>query len=279
MERDLLPRSVKMLDRLISRYMSQPVFTISADADLDTARDRLANHGVSSLAVSDAHNPVAAVISRTDLLAAGSVEVDQKHGALHLRLPPKKVREIANPDVVVVDPEVETVRGAAARMVDRRVHRVFAAKGEHLYGVLSTRDVMRCVADARVTTSIDAVMTTPVHVVEVKEQIQQAVARLQQVGTSAIVVVDPRDWPVGLLTQHEALEARGYFSADTVDLVMSSRFITVHANAALHHVAAQAVATRARHAVVVNDRQVLGVVSGLDFARAAAEWVPEHPRP
>lgn len=274
MERDLLLLPVSMLDRLISRYMSQPVFTISADAELDTARDRLANHGVSSLAVTDGHNPVAAVISRTDLLAAGSVEVDEKHGALHLRLPRKKVREIANPDVVVVDPEVETVRVASGRMVERRVHRVFASKGEHLYGVLSTRDVMRCVADARVTTIIDTVMSTPVQVVEAKEQIDFAVARLRQVGTSAIVVVDQRGWPVGLLTQREALEARGYFSADTVDLLMSPRFITVREGAALHYVAAQAVATRARHAVVVDDRQVLGVVSGLDFAGAAAEWVP-----
>ncbi|HMR08284.1 MAG TPA: CBS domain-containing protein, partial [Polyangiaceae bacterium] len=141
-------------------------------------------------------------------------------------------------------------------------------------GVLSTRDVMRCVADARVTTIIDTVMSTPVQVVEAKEQIDFSVARLRQVGTSAIVVVDQRGWPVGLLTQREALEARGYFSADTVDLVMSPRFITVREGAALHYVAAQAVATRARHAVVVDDRQVLGVVSGLDFAGAAAEWVP-----
>ena len=258
-----------MVEVLVSRYMSKPVFTISADASLDEARDRLTRHGVSSLAVSDGGNPIAAVISRTDLLAAGTVDIAEV--GLQLKLPPKKVRDIANKDVITVNPETETVQAAAAQMVDRRMHRVFAAKGEYLYGVLSTRDIMSWVTDARLEYNISALMSTPVQAVKATDPIEQAVDRLKTVGTTALVVVNDRIWPVGLFTQVQALEANAFFSSDKVDRVMSRRFIVVHANSVVHHVAAQAVATKAHHAVVVDEDEVVGVVSGLDFARVASE--------
>ncbi len=262
-----------MVDILVSRYMSTPVFTISAGATLDEARDRLAMHGVSSLAVSDGGNPIAAVISRTDLLAAGTVDIADV--GLQLKLPPKKVREVANKDVITVNPETETVQAAAAQMADRRLHRVFAAKGEHLYGVLSTRDVMSWVTDARVESNVSALMSTPVQAVQATDSIEHTVERLKTVGTSALVVVNEKIWPVGLFSQVQALESRAFFTSDTVDRVMSRRFIVVHANSVVHHVAAQAVATKAHHAVIVDEDEVVGIVSGLDFARVAAEYTAD----
>lgn len=256
--------------------MTSPVFSISADATLDSARQRLAQHNVSSLLVYDEGRPVAGVISRSDLLAVGTVELDPEHGALHLHLPPKKVRELATIGVVTVDPEVATVQAAAQRMVEQSVHRVFAVEACHAYGVVSTRDVTRAIADARLTQPVRTVMSTPVHTIDCSLEIESALARLRDVGTSALVVIDSSKWPVGILTQVEALEARGFFSVDSVDRVVSTRFIAVHPESALHHVAARAVATRARHALVLDRDEIVGIVSGLDFARAAAEWEPKH---
>ncbi len=260
-----------MLASPVARYMQSPVFSIDGGASLQEALARLTKHGVSSLAVSDGGNPLAAVISRSDLLAAGSVELDDTHGGLELVLPDRLVREIAHRDVALFDPETDTVRRAAALMVERGVHRVFAAKGAHLYGVFSTRDVLRAIADERVAIPVSSVMSTPVRAIHLETTVDHAVDELKRANVTGLIVIDDHEWPVGVFTKTEALEAKGYFSIDSVERVMTRRLITLSATTALHHAAAQVFATRARHAAVLDaKRHLCGIVSGLDFARAGA---------
>ena len=263
-----------MLNRPVSHYMSSPVFAIAADADLETARTRLEQHHVSSLLVQDGDHHLAGVISRTDLLRAGEVSLEPEHGALQLRLPTQHVRDAAHMEVVTVEPNA-SVRDAARMLVEHGVHRVYVASHEHGYGVLSTRDVMRALVDSRVSARVSQLMTSPVQTLNASDPVDAAVDRLREAKVTGLVVVDAAGWPVGLFTQHEALESKGYFSADPVERVMSSRLITVRESVALHHAAAQAVATRARHVLILDDRHKLsGILSGLDFAQAAADWVP-----
>jgi predicted transcriptional regulator len=259
-----------MLDSPVSAYMRSPVFSIEAGASLDETLERMERHAVSSLAVSDNGNPLAGVVTRTDLLAVGNVDLDTDNGGLRIFFPDKKVREVASPNMVLVDPEVDTVRVAAERMTESRVHRVFAAKGAHLYGVFSTRDALRALADARVDRPISEVMSTPIETVSVRAPIDESVDRLRNAHVSGLVVVDAHGSPVGIFTQKEALESRGFFSIHRVERVMSRRVISVAATTAIHLAAAQAYSTGAKHAVVVGQKgEVVGIASGLDFARAA----------
>lgn len=261
-----------MLDSPVSAYMKTPVFSIEADRSLDETLERLERHSVSCLAVSDAGNPLAGVVTRTDLLAVGKVDLDLVNGGLRVFMPEdKKVRDVANPDLVLVDPETDTVRRAAKRMVSWRVHRVFAAKGTHLHGVISTRDILRALADARVALPISEIMSTPVETISAHAKIDQAIEKLGDARVSGLVVTDEFGSPVGVFTQKQALECRGFFSLHRVERVMSRRMITVAATTAIHHAAAQAFATSAQHAVILgHDGKVVGIASGLDFASAAA---------
>jgi predicted transcriptional regulator len=261
-----------MLDSPVSAYMKTPVFSIEADRSLDETLERLERHSVSCLAVSDGGNQLAGVITRTDLLAVAKVDLDLVNGGLRIFLPEAgKVRDVASPDLVLVDPETDAVRLAAKRMASSRVHRVFAAKGTHLHGVISTRDVLRALADARVALPISEIMSTPVETISAHEKIDQAVELLREARVSGLVVIDESGSPVGVFSQKEALESRGFFSLHRVERVMSRRMITVAATTAIHHAAAQAFATSAQHAVILgHDRKVVGIASGLDFASAAA---------
>lgn len=263
-----------MLDRPVSYYMSTPVFSIAADVELVTAQQRLEQHRVSALLVQDGADPIAAVLSRADLLRVGRVDLDPQRGGLRLLVPSQLVRDAATPSVVTVSPEGTSVREAARAMLAHGVHRVFVATPQHAYGVLSTRDVMRALVDARASTSMAELMTSPVRTIAATVTIEQAVSALRDAQVVGIVVTDAAGWPVGMFTQEQAVESAGYFSIDPVERAMSHRFIVANAPGAAHHVAARAIATRARHAIVMEQRSIVGIVSGLDFARAAVEWSP-----
>ena len=50
---------------------------------------------------------------------------------------------------------------------------------------------------------------------------------------------------------------------------MSHALLCLHRTTPLHRAAAQAAVTRARRVLVIDDREAVGVVTGLDFARLA----------
>ncbi len=258
-----------MLGHPVTYYMRSPVFIIAADTDLETARHRLETQNVSCLGVSDGAEPLAAVISRTDLLRVARI-VRGAEGASKLVLPAQKVRDHMHAPVFTLGPEADMV-SAAREMAERSVHRLFVRKPHTLFGVVGTVEVMRALVDARVTTPVAALMSAPVGTVDARTPLAEATQRLRSTGVTGLVVVTgAEERPVGMFTQREALESTAHADHLPVDVMMSARFITVHETTALHHAAAQAAATRARHVLVMEGKHLVGIVSGLDFAKAAA---------
>ena len=258
-----------MLDRPVSHYMRTPVFSVAAETDLETVRHRLATHNVSCLGVFDGAEPLAGVISRTDLLKAGRFERSET-GAYALVLPAQEVRALMHRPAFCVDP-AESVRTAASGMVEQRVHRLFVRKARNVFGVVGTLEVMRALVESRAKAHVSELMTSPVGTLDVATPLAEASLSLRAAGvTGLVVVLGPDEVPVGVFTQREALESSAHAGDAPVEGVMSARFITVNPRTALHHAAAQAAATRARHLLVMENNRLLGIVAGLDFARAAA---------
>ncbi len=161
----------------------------------------------------------------------------------------------------------------------KELPRYFLAYSDPQKGVYSffysdledAESMMRALVDARVTTPVAALMSAPVGTVDARTPLAEATQRLRSTGVTGLVVVTgPEERPVGMFTQREALESTAHADHLPVDVMMSSRFITVHEITALHHAAAQAAATRARHVLVMEGKHLVGIVSGLDFAKAAA---------
>jgi CBS domain-containing protein len=191
------------------------------------------------------------VISQTDLLARG------RDGTVadHMTSPVLTVSGGA------------TLREAAQRMLERHIHRVYVVD-DGLVGVLSTRDIMAAVAEAKVATPVSSRMSTPVLAVEVGTPLGQAKERLRQAHVTGLVVAED-GWPVGVLAQSDALAAGA--DADPVDRYMDPALFCVDAALPLHRAAAQAVRMRARRVIACRHREMVGMLSGLDFARAVAE--------
>jgi CBS domain-containing protein len=254
----------------VEHFMTQPVHTVTAADNLETVQALFSGLGISSLPVVESlEKPQAlvGVISMTDLIRIGRRQAGTRSKAALLTLPELPVAKRMSAEVVTVTPK-DSISHAASKMVRGHFHRVYVVEDESLIGVLSTRDVMLAIRDKQVNVPISDWMTSPVFTVRAQEPISLATDRLAKAHVSGLVVLDD-DWPVGLFTQREALESKDLPRDTPVDQAISSAMLILDAQTSIHRAAAQAAALQVRRVIVVDSNTVVGILSGIDFARAA----------
>ena len=116
-------------------------------------------------------------------------------------------------------------------------------------------------------------MSTPVLSVQYDETVGQAIDLFRNAHVSGLVVQEG-EWPVGLFTQREALEARVMLPTTPVEEVMTASLVCLQHDTPLHRAAALAIATRARRVLALDGRHVVGLLTGLDFCRALHDAGP-----
>lgn len=252
----------------VTAFMSAPVRTVSPDAPIADAYNLLREYKFSGLAVTEGSRLVG-VLSRTDLLHLGRVTAAGKgRRGPALDLPNKPVRDVMKKDVVRIAPQ-GSVSEAAGLMVSNRIHRVFVEDGGSLKGVISTKDVMVAIGESRARRPISDFMSTPILTLRTTDTLQAAVERLDEAHISGFVVLDEDEAPAGVFTQAEALQAKGFPPSTIVEDVMNYAIICMHVTTPIHRAAAQGAATSARRIVAVEGRKIWGILTGIDFARAA----------
>lgn len=252
----------------VELYMTSPVHTVRPEDDLHRVQELISGLAISSLPVVDEAHRLAGVVSLTDLLRVGRRQTGLRGEAPLLSLPRQRVAKHMTSAVVTVELG-EPLQVAAARMLRARVHRLFVMDGERLAGVLSTVDLMRAVRDKRMSHPLREFMSTPIFSVRAEEPVSLATERLERAHVSGLVVLED-DWPVGIFTQREALEARDLPRETPVEQAMSYSILVLDGAMPVHRAAAQAAALRVRRIVAANGRRIAGILTGLDFARVVS---------
>jgi CBS domain-containing protein len=248
--------------------MSSPVHSIGAGENLRAAYALLGGLGITSLAVVADDGSLAGVISMTDLIRVGRRQAGSSTKAALLTLPDRAVEECVTGGVATVVPD-DPLSLAASKMVEGHFHRVFVEKDGRPVGVLSTKDIMLAIRDKRTATPLSRWMSSPAFTVRASQPISLATDRLERAHVSGLVVVDD-GWPVGVFSQREALEARDCPRDMRVDDAMSSAMLALDVDTPLYRVAAQAAELRVRRIIAVRHRNIAGILTGIDLARAAA---------
>ncbi|MFO0694013.1 MAG: CBS domain-containing protein [Polyangiales bacterium] len=259
----------------VEKYMSSPVQTVTADDDVSEAARVLREADVSSLAVVGRDGSLAGVISFADLLQMGHVLGRMTGGRTTLTLPSSCVGDVMTLHPVFV-PHDATLLDAAKKMLEKRIHRVFVMRANELAGVVSTRDLMLAVADAKIATPIAQYMSKPVLTVPAHETLARAVERLAKAGVSGLVVMD-EEQPSGLFTQLEAVAARDLPPSTRVEEVVEYSVICLPWRTPLYRAAAFAANTRARRVLAMDGTEIRGILTALDFVKAALDPEPHRP--
>ncbi len=253
----------------VGLYLTRPVKSVLPSDSLEEVRELLTAFGISALAVAASDgSKLLGVITRTDLLRVGRSSAGERRSATLLSLPDIPVADVMQKDVLTVHPE-SSVCEAARLMVEHHIHRLFVLNEGKLDGVLSTKDVMVAISDERLTDPIGELMSQPVITVEFDDPVSLAVERLEQARVSGLVVVE-NDWPIGVFTQEEALESRGMSSDTPVEEVLSPAMLCLNVKTPVHRAAAHAAAMDVRRIIAVQDKKLVGILTGIDLARAAA---------
>jgi CBS domain-containing protein len=246
-----------------SEYMSSPVLTVPSDASTVEAERLLEERDVTAVGVADGQGLIG-VLSRSDLLAAASGELGEAFS-----LPDLPVVSLMTPDPVRVAAETPLVE-VAALMLEDGFHRVFVEREGEVVGVVSARDIMRAVADARVEGSVDSIASRKVDTISAVDPIAFAVERLHETTRHGLVVMD-EGYPVGTFSQLDALLCRARDPRTKVEEAMDLRLLVVPAHTALHRAAGQALAMGVRRFVLKHQGAMVGIVSPLDFCHVLVE--------
>ncbi|HWN70566.1 MAG TPA: CBS domain-containing protein, partial [Haliangium sp.] len=258
-------RPAPRYDAPVHYYMSGPVRVVSPGDDLEHVQALLGTHGISSVAVVE-DGKLVGVISQTDLLRVSFPLLAARRRVGARWLPRRSVAQVMTPEVLTVGPH-DPVSLAARRMVEHDVHRLFVVDGHGLVGVLSTTDVTAAVRDIRIEQPVSAYMTSVLFAIDHDEPVSAGVKLLDRAHISGVVVIE-QGWPVGVFSQREALTSRHMPRDTPIEHAMSQAFLTVPGHVPLHRVAGQAAALGVRRVVVFEEGTAIGVVTGMDFARA-----------
>jgi CBS domain-containing protein len=251
----------------IAPFVQPNVATVDAAASIPDVARTLEEHRCSSVPVLEG-GAILGVLSQTDLLRQGRRD-SAGHGAPLAPLAGHNAGELATKPAVVV-PSDARLSDVAALLVEQRIHRVFVVDDGRLQGVFSTLDLMRAIGQQKLATPIEDVMSKPAFTISVSATLAHATDRLASAHVSGVCVVDDEGWPVGLFSQREALRAAELPGETPLEDVMSYALVCLHGKVPLHRASTLAAESRARRVLVIEHRHVVGVVTPLDFARAAS---------
>lgn len=243
----------------VAAYMTTDLETAAPSTLLADVARKLATRRISALPIVDLRGDLVGVVSRSDLL---------HHRRHHPRQVDATCAALPAREPLVVDGRAP-LREAAALMIEHRVHRVFVADGGRAAGVLTTTDLARAVEDARLPQPIDAIMTSPVVTIRTDQGLALAMEWLDRAHITGLVVTE-HDWPIGVFTQEEALAARDVPPETEIGTLYDPSLICLPRSTTVHRAAAMCARMGVRRIAVSHQRDLVGIVSGLDFARVVA---------
>jgi|JI10StandDraft_1071094.scaffolds.fasta_scaffold271154_2 CBS domain-containing protein len=240
-------------------YMTTALATIRPDAPTAEAAAVLAQRRVSALPVIDDRGSIVGVLSRSDLVH------DQRRPAAARAA---SVGALMTQGPILAEPTA-SLGAIAKQMIEHRIHRVFLVEGGALRGVVSTTDLTRALAKARVDGDLGSIMSAPVATIDVGQSLSLAMEWLDRGGITGLIVTE-HDWPIGMFTQEEVLAARDLDPTTPVGELLDPSLVCLPITTSIHRAAAQAGELGVRRIVVSKNRDFVGLVSGLDFAGVVA---------
>lgn len=263
-----LPAMNDYFDRAVASYMSRDLASAGPDTPIEDLGRTMHGRGVSGIPIVD-NDRLVGVVSRTDLIQLGALQTGRRWTSPAMALPHRLAKDVMTKDPRVVTPTTP-LRTAARMMSEHAIHRLFVIDRERLVGVISAVDVAAAVRDARIAIPLSAVMTSPILSIDVSAPLGAAIELLARVPVTGLIVTEETR-PVGVFTQLDALASRDLPRSTPVDTTFDAAVICLPVETPLHRAAAHAAQLDVRRVVACSQREAVGVVSGLDFARIAGE--------
>jgi len=255
----------------VREFMSHDLVSARLETPLVDVERILDRNDISALPVLDEEGTLRGIVSSKDLLRVGRLEMTNPETCTCLLPPSPKAADLMRTAVLTID-ERASIGSAGSEMVRHRVHRLVVLREGRPCAVVSTRDAMRAIVQARTAVPLSDVMTREVESIDIGMPVDEAIMRLDDADVRGLVVVDGT-WPVGVLTHCEAMHALALppsMRKTPVERVMSYELVCLKVSTPLYRAANHARELRVRRILVIDDRAMVGIAAGFDILRVMA---------
>ncbi len=264
---DLAPH-VTPFDRPVTTYMARALETARPETSIAEIAATMHARRISGVPVVDDRGRLIGVVTRTDLIALGAFQAGRRGTSPVMPLPRRRAREVMtqHPQSIA---RSASVRDAARVMATHAIHRVFVTDGDALVGVIGAVDIAAAVYDARAAAPLSTIMSQPIVTLAPRAPLSSAVELLDRLRVNALVVVDDGQL-LGVFSQVEALASRDLPRSTPIDLLHDPALVCLPADTRLSRAAGHVARLDVRRVIVCKDREPIGIVTALDFARYVA---------
>jgi len=255
-------------DRPVTTYMARALATARPDTAIaDIARSMHARR-ISGVPVLDEGGRLVGVVTRTDLIALGALQAGRRGTSPAMPLPRRTACEVMSQNPLTVSRSA-SVRDAARLMATHAIHRVFVTEGDDLVGVIGAVDIAAAVSDANIAAPISTIMAQPIVSLTPRAPLSSAVELLDRLRLNALAVIDDGKL-LGVFSQVEALAARDMLRSTPIELLYDPALVCLPSNTRLSRAAGHVARLDVRRVIVCQEREPVGMVTALDFARYVA---------
>lgn len=254
-------------ERSVATYMSRDLAIAKPDTPIDEIARTMHGRGVSGIPIID-NDHLVGVVTRTDLIQFGALQTGRRWTSPAMALPSRRAKDVMTREPRVVTPTTP-LHTAARIMSEHAIHRLFVVDNKALVGVICAVDITAAVRDARIAVPLSVAMTSPILSIDVKAPLSAAIDLLARVPVTGLIVTEECR-PIGVFTQLDALASRDLPRGTPVETTFDAAVICLPSDTPLHRAAAHAAQLDVRRVVACAQREAVGVVSGLDFARVAS---------
>lgn len=249
-----------MMLRHVEEIMSKDVVTIGPEATMAEAAKLMGERHIGSLIVVVEGKPEGIVTERdllSDILAKGKDPAEIKVG------------ETMSAPLITIKPTV-TIKEAAKMMMEKKGRLAVFGEGT-LIGIVTAADLVKSLPESPETSlSLDDVMTK--HVITADEAVTVGeVTRTMGKMRIGSVVITRGGKPFGIFTERDLLTnflAEGRSLEIKVGEVASSPLVTIPVGTSIHETAATMTVNHVRRLPIVEDGEVVGIVTARDLVEA-----------
>jgi CBS domain-containing protein len=265
---NLAARAASPYDWSVTTYMARKLEVAHPDTPIHQIAAAMDARRISGVPVIDVDRRLVGVVTRTDLIAAGVLNAGKRGSRTAMPLPLKTAADVMSlhPQTISI---TATMRDAARVMATHSIHRVFVIDDEGLAGVIGAVDIAAAVHDSRDAHELSTIMTSPVVTVSPRAPLSSAIELLDRLHVGALLVTDDGH-PLGVFSQTEALATRDLLRSTSLEALFDPALVCLPATTPLYRAAGQVARLDVRRVVVCTDREPVGIVTALDFARYIA---------
>ena len=246
-------------------YASQTVCRVAPEQSIARALQCFSQFTTSTLLVVEQDRAVG-VLSHKDVLAAMHASEDTE------AILASPVSQFMSRELVRIDGN-RNVGEAAAMLTQHRVHQVVVERENAEPSLLGTSEIFQAVRDKRLQTPLREIMSCVIFSIDANEAVKSARRYLRQAALSGLVVHDG-SLPVGVFGPPEALASLALPEERLVEVAMCSKILCLASTMPVWRVAQQAEALGARHIIVQDGGETVGLATATDFAGLLAALEP-----